>query len=75
MSSSRIELIRGYMEEIENLKKAIVLCMHESARNVSSWPSHQPKSQVMNDHKIKALIEQVQSRSMDVFLLIKDKSG
>jgi hypothetical protein len=34
MSSSKIELIRGYMEEIENTKKAIVLILHEKASNV-----------------------------------------
>ena len=34
MSSSKIELLRGYMEEIENTKKAIVLVLHEKASNV-----------------------------------------
>lgn len=73
MSSSKIELIRGYMEEIENSKKAIVLILHEKAANVDNLLP-KPKNTVINDHKIKALLEAIQSRSMDVYLLLQDKN-
>ena len=36
MSSARIELVRGYLEEIENLKKAVVLVLHDKTSNVKS---------------------------------------
>lgn len=74
MSSSKIELIRGYMEEIENTKKAIVLILHEKASNVEFWLI-KPKNTVIQDHKVKALLEAVQSRAMDVYLLLQDKNG
>ena len=74
MSSSKVELIRGYMEEIENTKRAVVQILHDKAANVD-FALTQPKNTVINDHKIKALLEMIQSRSMDVYLLLQDKNG
>lgn len=36
---------------------------------------NQHKNTVVNDHRVKVLLESIQSRSMDVFLLLKDKTG
>jgi hypothetical protein len=74
MSSTRLELIRSYLEEIENTKRAIVGLLHENSNNVPrSLIEH--KNTVVNDHRVKVLLESIQSRSMDVFLLLKDKTG
>jgi hypothetical protein len=67
MSSAKIELVRSYLEEIENTKKAIVQILHDKTSN--------PKHSVIADHKIKSLVESVQNKSMDAYLLLQDKSG
>ena len=35
MSSAKVELVRSYMEEIENTKRSIVMILHEKASNVA----------------------------------------
>mmetsp|Transcript_62554 Transcript_62554/g.72761 ORF Transcript_62554/g.72761 Transcript_62554/m.72761 type:complete len:506 (-) Transcript_62554:135-1652(-) len=67
MTSSVLEQIRGNLEDVEHLEKAITSILFEKADN--------PRDSVINDHKIKNLIQIIQTKSAEALNLVTDTDG
>jgi len=67
MSSSVLEQIRDFLEDIETLEKSI--------SKELQYKSENPKESVLTDHKIKNLIELTQTKSVESLALINDADG
>ena len=67
MATRYVERVRTKLEEIDNLREAVVLTLKRKASD--------PKRSVIYDYQLKNLLQQIQSNSVDVLNIYKTSSS